>query len=308
MDIEELRTFVEVADAAGVTQAARRLGISKSLVSRRLARLERFLGVQLLARTTRGASLTEAGAVFREHAAKICSEFDVARDATLPSGDLRGRIRVAAPLSFGPTHFAPILSQMARRHPQLQILSSYTDRFVDLVGEGFDCAIRLGHLQDSVLVARRVGSIFGILVASPEYIAAHGAPATPGEIANHEVVMRDDERWQFMDGDGIVTVRPQGRFVADSGISLVSAALDGIGIGYLPEPLVAGHISSGALVPIMTRYPIPPAGIFVVRPPGPHPSRKVRILTEMLSERFGTASAKGAAAALGEHDEPTARV
>ncbi len=236
-----------------------KLGVSKSLVSRRLARLEQFLGVQLLARTTRGASLTEAGATFREHAAKICSEFDVAREATLPSGDLRGRLRVAAPLSFGPTHFAPILSQMARRHPQLQILSSYTDRFVDLVGEGFDCAIRVGHLQDSVLIARRVGSIFGILVASPEYIEARGAPVTPDEIANHQVVMRDDERWQFMDGDRIITVRPQGRFVADSGISLVSAALDGIGIGYLPEPLVADHIRLGALVPIMTRHPIPPA-------------------------------------------------
>ncbi|MEN3150538.1 LysR family transcriptional regulator [Neorhizobium sp. IRAMC:178] len=306
MDIEELRTFVEVADATGLTQAARRLGVSKSLVSRRLARLEQFLGVQLLARTTRGASLTEAGATFREHAARICSEFEVAREATLPSGDLRGRLRVAAPLSFGPTHFAPILSQMARRHPQLQILSSYTDRFVDLVGEGFDCAIRLGHLQDSVLVAKRVGSIFGILVASPEYIDAHGAPVTPDDIVDHQVVMRDDERWQFMDGDRIVTVRPQGRFIADSGVSLVSAALDGIGIGYLPEPLVADHISSGALVPIMTRHPIPPAGIFVVRPPGQHPSRKVRILTEMLIERFGTASIKDGAAGLGKQDERSA--
>jgi DNA-binding transcriptional LysR family regulator len=303
MDIEELRTFVEVADASGVTQAARRLGVSKSLVSRRLARLEQFLGVQLLARTTRGASLTEAGATFREHAAKICSEFEVAREATLPSGDLRGRLRVAAPLSFGPTHFAPILSQMARRHPKLQILSSYTDRFVDLVGEGFDCAIRLGHLQDSVLVARRVGSIFGILVASPEYIEVYGAPVTPDEIVNHQVVMRDNEMWQFMDGDKIVTVRPQGRFIADNAMSLVAAALDGIGIGYLPEPLVADHICSGALVPIMTRHPIPPAGIFVVRPPGQHPSRKVRVLTEMLLECFGTAAVKDGAAGLGRQDE-----
>lgn len=303
MDIEELRTFVEVADASGVTQAARRLGISKSLVSRRLARLEQFLGVQLLARTTRGASLTEAGATFREHAAKICSEFEVAREATLPSGDLRGRLRVAAPLSFGPTHFAPILSQMARRHPQLQILSSYTDRFVDLVGEGFDCAIRLGHLQDSALIARRVGSIFGILVASPEYIDAHGAPVTPDEIANHKVVMRDDERWQFMDGDRIVTVRPQGRFIADSGISLVSAAVDSVGIAYLPEPLVADHISSGALVPIMTRHPIPPAGIFVVRPPGQHASRKVRVLTEMLVERFENPLGDKGAASLDRQNE-----
>lgn len=303
MDIEELRTFVEVADASGVTQAARRLGVSKSLVSRRLARIEQFLGVQLLARTTRGASLTEAGATFREHAAKICSEFDVAREAILHAEDLRGRLRVAAPLSFGPTHFAPILSQMARRHPQLQIFSSYTDRFVDLVGEGFDCAIRVGYLQDSVLVARRVGSIFGTLVASPEYIDTHGAPSKPGEIVNHQVAMRGDERWQFMDGDKIVTLLPQGRFIADNGISLVSAAVDGVGIAYLPEPLVADHIRSGALVPIMTRYPIPPAGIFVVRPPGQHPSRKVRTLTEMLIGHFGVAAVKDGAAGLGRQDE-----
>jgi DNA-binding transcriptional LysR family regulator len=105
-----------------------------------------------------------------------------------------------------------------------------------------------------------------------------------------------------MDGDKIVTVRPQGRFVADSGISLVSAALDGIGIGYLPEPLVADHIRSGALVPIMTRHPIPPAGMFVVRPPGQHPSRKVRVLTEMLLERFGTTSIEDGAAG-GRQDE-----
>ncbi|WP_312608932.1 LysR family transcriptional regulator [Agrobacterium pusense] len=300
MDIEELRTFVEVADASGVTQAARRLGVSKSLVSRRLARLENHLGVQLLARTTRGASLTEAGATFREHAAKICSEFDVAREAILHSEDLRGRLRVAAPLSFGPTHFAPVLSQMALRHPQLKIFSSYTDRFVDLVGEGFDCAIRVGYLQDSALVARRVGSVCGILVASPDYIEAHGAPVSPDEIVNHQVAMRGDERWQFKDGDKIVTLLPQGRFIADNGVSLVSAALDGVGIAYLPEPLVDDHISSGALVPIMTRYPIPAAGIFVVRPPGQHPSRKVRTLIEMLAERFGAATVNDGVPSLGK--------
>jgi DNA-binding transcriptional LysR family regulator len=216
-------------------------------------------------------------------------------------------MRVAAPLSFGPTHFAPVLSQMARLHPQLHILSSYTDRFVDLVAEGFDCAIRVGHLQDSALVARRVGPIFGKLVASPAYIKANGAPASPDEIVNHQVVMRDAETWQFMDGDKIVTVRPQGRFVADNGISLVAAALDGIGVAYLPEPLVAEHICSGALVPIMTRHPIPPAGIFVVRPPGQHPTRKVRILTEMLIERFGNAPVREGAESVAKADERSAQ-
>ena len=114
MDLDELQTFVEVADAGGVSPAARRLGVSKSIVSRRLARLEEELGIQLLARTTRGAALTEAGVTFRNHAARVCAEIDLARETILPAGDLRGRLRVAAPLSFGPTHLAPVLAQLAR--------------------------------------------------------------------------------------------------------------------------------------------------------------------------------------------------
>lgn len=291
MELEDLRTFVEVADAGSVSSAAMRLGISKSMVSRRITRLEAEFGAQLLARTTRGIALTEAGATFRDYAARISAELDAARETILPAGELRGRMRVAAPLSFGPTHFSPVLSQMARQHPQLHIQSSYTDRFVDLVGEGLDCAIRVGYLPDSNLVARRVGPIFGRLVASPAYIEAHGAPEKPDEIVDHQLVTRDAETWQFMDGDKIVRVRPQGRFVADNAISLVAAALDGLGVAYLPEPLVADHIRSGTLVEVMPRYPIPPAGIFVVRPPGPHPTRKVRVLTEMLIECFGNHSA-----------------
>lgn len=295
MELEDLRTFVEVADAGSVSSAAMRMGISKSMVSRRITRLEAEFGAQLLARTTRGIALTEAGSTFRDYAARISAELDAARETILPAGELRGRMRVAAPLSFGPTHFSPVLSQMARRHPQLHIQSSYADRFVDLVGEGFDCAIRVGYLPDSNLVARRVGPIFGRLVASPAYIEAYGAPETPDEIMDHQLVIRDAETWQFMDADTIVRVRPQGRFVADNAISLMAAALDGLGVAYLPEPLVAEHISSGALVAVMTRYPIPPAGIFVVRPPGPHPTRKVRVLTEMLIECFGNHSASGSA-------------
>src|ERR671911_1615628 len=133
MDVEDLQTFVAVADAGGVSAAARRLGVSKSIVSRRLFRVEAELGVQLLARTTRGAALTEAGIAFRDHAARASAEIDTARETILPAGDLRGRLRVAMPLTFGPTHFAPVLAQMARRHPRLHIQTCYSDRFVDLV-------------------------------------------------------------------------------------------------------------------------------------------------------------------------------
>ena len=290
MDIEDLRTFVEVADAGGVSPAARRLGLSKSIVSRRLGRLEAELGVLLLARTTRGAALTEAGLTFRDHAARACAEMDAAREAILPAGDLRGRLRVAAPLTFGPTHFAPVLADMARRHPQLHVHTVYSDRFVDLIGEGFDCAIRVGYLQDSNLVARCVGPLYGKLVASPDYVAAHGAPETPDELADHQALMQGTERWQFMDGDAIVTVHPRGRFKADNGTALIAAALAGLGIAWLPDGLTDEHVASGALVPVMPRYPPPPAGIYVIRPPGQYPTRKVRVLTDLLIECFGQAS------------------
>src|SRR5579862_1574175 len=189
VDLDDLGTFVEVADAGGVTAAARRLGVSKSIVSRRLARLEAELGVQLLARTTRGAALTEAGVTFRDHAARACAEIDLARETILPAGDLRGRLRIAAPLSFGPTHLAPVLAQLARRHPRLHVHASYSDRFVDLIGEGFDCAIRVGQLSDSNLIARRIGPIHGKLVASPVYVREHGAPETPDQLLAHQCLM-----------------------------------------------------------------------------------------------------------------------
>jgi DNA-binding transcriptional LysR family regulator len=286
LDIEELKTFVEVADAGGISPAALRLGVSKSIVSRRLLRLEAELGVQLVARTTRGAALTEAGATFRDYAAKVCAEIDVARETILPAGELRGRLRVAAPLSFGPTHFAPVLADMARRHPQLHIQTCYSDRFVDLITEGYDCAIRVGYLQDSNLIARRVGPIHGKLVASPDYIKAHGSPETLEELAAHQALMQGTEAWQLMDGDKVIMVRPQGRFKADNGTALVAAATAGLGIAYLPDCLTHEYLASGALVPIMTRHPPPPAGAYVVRPPGQHPARKIRVLTEILIEYF----------------------
>ncbi|OJA04331.1 LysR family transcriptional regulator [Halomonas sp. QHL1] len=290
MDIEELQTFVEVAYAGGISPAALRLGVTKSTVSRRLVRLEAELGVQLLTRSTRGAALTEAGATIRDYAAKVCAETDVAREAILPSGELRGRLRIAAPLTLGPTHFAPALAEMARRHPHLHIHTRYSDRLVDLITEGYDCAIRVGLLQDSNMIARRVGPIYGKLVASPSYIKAHGAPETPDEILAHQALMHGTEAWQFMDGDKIITVHPRGRFKADSGTALAAAAVAGLGIAWLPDCLTHEDMASGALVPIMTRYPLPPAGAYVIRPPSQHPARKIRILTDIMIEHFEQAS------------------
>jgi DNA-binding transcriptional LysR family regulator len=286
VDIEDLQMFVAVADAGGVSAAARRLGVSKSIVSRRLFRLEADLGVQLVARTTRGAALTEAGVTFRDHAARVSAEIDNARETISPAGDLRGRLRIAMPLTFGPTHFAPVVAEMARQHPALHVHTSYSDRFVDLIAEGFDCAIRGGYLSDSNLVAKRVGPLLGSLVASPDYIAAHGAPDTPADIPAHQAVTHGTATWQFTDGDRIVTVQPQGRFKADSATALAAAAAAGLGIAWLPDCITYEYVTAGALVPIMTRYPVPPGAVYVVRPPGQHATRKIRVLTDMLTAYF----------------------
>lgn len=286
MEIEELRTFVEVADAGGISTAAARLGVAKSIVSRRLIRLESALGMRLLARNTRGASLTEAGATFRDYAARVCAEMDAAQETLRPSGELRGRLRVAVPLSFGPTHFASVIADMAIRHPRLQIQASYSDHFADLVAEGYDCAVRVGHLASSNLIAQRVGDVNGGLVASPAYVKAHGEPKTLDQLLEHETLMQGTETWHLMDGDKVVSIRPQGRFKADNGVALVAAALAGIGIGYFPFGLTRSHLATGALVTIMPQHPSRPAGAFVVCPPGQHPSRKIRVLTDMLREYF----------------------
>jgi DNA-binding transcriptional LysR family regulator len=294
MDLNDLQTFVVVADAGGVSPAARRLGLSKSIVSRRLFRLEAELGVQLLTRTTRGAALTEAGATVRDHAARACAEMDSARESIRPTGELRGLLRVAAPLSFGATHLAPVLAELARRHPQLKVHTSYSDRVVELVSEGFDCAVRVGQLKDSNLIARRVAPLQAWLVASPAYIRAHGAPQTLDELLGHEVLMQGTESWHVMDGDKMVAVHPQGRFKADNGVALAAAAVAGLGIAALPDFLVQEPLAAGTLVRVLTHHPFPTSGIYVVRPPGLHPPRKIRVFTDLLVEYFGSADTSDA--------------
>jgi DNA-binding transcriptional LysR family regulator len=147
--------------------------------------------------------------------------------------------------------------------------------------------VRVGTLSDSNLIVRRIGPIYGRLVASPDYVEKNGAPETPEELLAHEALMQGTETWQFIDGDKTIAVHPQGRFKADNGTALAAAAAAGLGIAALPDCLVRDYLTSGALVPVMTRYPLPEAGAFVIRPPGQHPPRKVRVLTELLIEHFG---------------------
>lgn len=286
MDIEDLQTFVEIAKAGGISLAARRLAVSKSIVSRRLARLEEELGTQLIARTTRGAALTDAGTIFLEHAAGAVAEMEAARDAILPAGDLRGLFRVSVPVSLGPAHLAPVLIELARQNPALRISTSHSDHFVDIVGEGFDCAVRIGQLPDSSLQARRVGLVRTRIVASPDYVRAHGAPETFEELARHEALLQGTETWQFIEDGKRQVFRPHGRYKADSGHALTSAALAGLGVAALPDFLIRKLLIAGDLVPVMQRHRLVDVGVFVVRPPGASPTRKVTTFTDMLIAHF----------------------
>ena len=287
MDLEDLRTFIAVTEAGGLSPAARRLGVSKSIVSRGIFRLEETLGVQLLTRTTRGACLTESGLIFKEHACRVCSEMDLARETILPEGELCGRLRIAAPLSLSSTHFAPVFAELARKHPRLQVQVSYGDRLVDVVAEDYDCAVRVGHLPDSNLVARRIASMQVRLVASPDYIRRHGSPETPDELVVHEALLQGAETWRLMDGPREITVRPKGRFKADSVVALAAAVVAGLGIAKLPHCLTEAYPPE-ALIPVMTRFPVAPCGVYVVRPSGRHLVRKVRVLTDLLVQHLDT--------------------
>jgi DNA-binding transcriptional LysR family regulator len=195
-------------------------------------------------------------------------------------------LRIAVPLTFGASHLAPVLAEFAGRHPRLHLLASYSDRFVDIIGEGFDCAIRVGRMTDSSLVARCVGRIKGRLVASPDYIRQHGAPETPEQLLEHQALMQGTETWSFLDGDKKMTINPHGRFKADNGVALCAAAIAGVGIASLPDFLTQAALASGALVQVMHAYPQPEGGIYIVRPPGRHPTRTIRSLTELLIESF----------------------
>ncbi|MBU3078742.1 LysR family transcriptional regulator [Sphingomonas quercus] len=287
MEIEDLRMFVEVADAGGINSAARRLGLAKSIVSRRLLRLEQELGAELLARTTRGAVLTEAGISFRDQAADICAKIDAAREEMSPNGDLRGLLRIAGPASVG-TFFAPALADFARRYPALNVHTRFSDQYVDLAAEGFDCAIRVGYMPDSNLIARKIGSLPMRLYASPDYIVANGAPEYPGDILKHSAVTAGTASWVFSDGDQSFTVHPQGRFKADNAYVLAEAAAAGLGVLAMGEMIAGPYVDAGKLVPIMTGFTLPDVGIFVVRAPGQHVPRKVRVLIDLLTEKFSS--------------------
>jgi DNA-binding transcriptional LysR family regulator len=291
-ELDDIRAIVEVINLGGLARAARRLGVAKSVVSRRISRLEADLGTRLLNRTTHGITPTDAGLEFKLRSERILSELAEARESVARErGEIAGRLRLSVPLSFGNRYVTPILAEWSRANPRLEIDAAYSDHMVDLLAERFDAAVRIGILKDSTLVSRHIAPIRLVIVASPDYLSRHTPPTTPGELADHECLLysgpHDRSPWLFHAGRRRVPVLPSGRFRADSGEALLQAAEAGLGITMLPTFLVATSIKAGRLTHLLADFALQEEGLFVVRPPGVYVAAKVRGLIDLMVDKFG---------------------
>jgi DNA-binding transcriptional LysR family regulator len=290
-ELDDIRAFVEVLDNGGFSRAARSLGISKSIVSRRIARLEDDLGTPLLHRTTRGITPTEAGIEFKLRGERILTELNEAREAMASQrGEIVGRLRITLPAYFGVRFITPILTELAMAHPRLEIDAVYTEHTIDMISERFDAAIRIGSLKDSTLVSRRIATIRRCVVASPAYLSRYPLPKSPDDIRDHEWLLYTGQRERkpltFQSGRKRYSFLPTGRFRTDSGEALIHAAEAGMGITALPRFLCFDSLRAGRLVEVLTDFTMPEEGFYVVRPPGPHVPARVRRLIDLLVERF----------------------
>jgi DNA-binding transcriptional LysR family regulator len=288
-----LQVFVKVAASGSLSAAGRDMGLSQTMVTKHVAALEARLGVRLFHRSTRRLSITEAGRNFLESVERILSELDAAYASIAADRfEPRGLLRLNAPVSFGSRQIAPLLAEFARRYPHLQVELGLNDRLVDLAEEGWDLAVRIGSLEESSLIARRIASCRTALAAAPGYLQAHGTPRTVAELNGHNCLgytlshRTGADRWSF-GSRGDVTVKVSGSLRANNGDALRSAAIAGEGIIYQPTFIVADDLKAGTLVRLTLDQPtIEFAGIYAVYLPERNPPAKVRAFIDFLVQRF----------------------
>jgi DNA-binding transcriptional LysR family regulator len=293
VDLMDVLAFVRVVETGAFARAGERMGISKSIVSRRVARLEEQLGARLLTRTAQGAQPTDLGRAYFARAANILAELEAAQEVVAEAvTQVAGPIRITAPISLGIQHLAPALSEFAKLHPKVELDISFDDRTVDLIGGGYDIAVRIGQLRDSSLVARRIAPIKAVAVASPAYLDARGRPKHPHDIKDHDYLVYANvsmaEQLRFRTGKGWESARGKVRLRADSGEMLRAAAIAGLGILVVPSFIAAPAIASGELEIILRDYVLHEGvALHAVMPPGRATTARVRSLIDFLVERFG---------------------
>jgi DNA-binding transcriptional LysR family regulator len=292
VDLVDVLGFVRVVEAGAFARAAERMGLSKSILSRRVARLEEQLGAKLLTRTAQGAQPTDIGQAYYERAANILAELEAAQEVVADAvTQVAGPIRITAPLSFGSQHLAPALAEFAQLHPKVELDVSLNDRTVDLVAGGFDMAVRIGNLADSSLIARRIAPVRGVVLASPAYLAERGRPEHPRDLVQHDLLFYANisayEQWRFRVGNRWEHVRGAPRFRADNGEMLREAACAGLGIVILPSFIASAAIQSGKLEVLLRDFPLEEVGLHLVMPPGRATTARIRALIDFLAARFG---------------------
>lgn len=287
----EMGLFALVVEANGFKAAGQRLGLSPSAVSKRISRLEDRLGARLLHRTTRRLALTEVGGVYFEHCRQILDQIaEAEREVADTMAVARGHLRVTVPLAFGPARIAPLLPEFLERYPQVHVSVVALDRDVDLIGEGFDVAIRVARLRDSSLIARRLTSNRRVVCATAGYFAKHGTPRHPAGLDGHNclvnTVYSPQGAWSFKKGNRLHSVQVRGNLEFTSPQALREVALRGLGIGLLPAFLVDADLRSGRLLAVLTDYVSEDADVFLIYPHSRHLSPKVRVFVDFLADRF----------------------
>ncbi|MDX1540216.1 MAG: LysR family transcriptional regulator [Geminicoccaceae bacterium] len=292
--LASMAVFAKVVEAESFTGAASQLGLSKSAVSKAVSALEDRLGARLLNRTTRRLALTEVGRAFYERCARIVSEAEEAELAVTHLQDSpRGTLRVNAPVSFGVLHLGPALAAFMERYPELNVDIEFTDRYVDLIEEGVDVAVRIaGELQDSSLIARKLTANTMVVAASRGYWDRFGRPARPADLSHHRCITytynRNPREWPFVDGDGRrITVRVGGTLQTNNGDISLCAALAGLGVVRLPRFICGPKLASGELEAVLEHAAPPPSSIYALYPHNRHLSVKVRVFVDFLRQRFG---------------------
>jgi len=290
---QEMAVFVRVAQSGALSRAARELKLSQPSVSRIIATLEARLGTTLLLRTTRSISLTEAGGLYLERAKHLLAEMEEAEQATRGIDSLHGVIRLAMPVLYGTRAVIPALASFLARHPDLRVEMIMSDMRQNLITEGVDVAIRLGvgTLDDSTFGARKLAQVERLVVAAPSYLAAHGMPANPGELARHHCIVQHGvfgpESWRFTHNQTVTSVNVPAKLWINSAPGILAAAVAGLGVALATNVMAGEELRSGQLVRLLEAYRLDPAHVHAIFPAGPRPSAKVRAIVEHLAMTLG---------------------
>jgi DNA-binding transcriptional LysR family regulator len=297
-DLEGLAIFAKVVETRSFAGAAAELKLSKATVSKAVSRIEARLGMRLINRTSRRFALTDAGRQLAARAAHILAEGEAVEDAALAQATIpRGLVRLAAPVSFGVLHLATLLPEFLAAFPEVSIDLHLSDALVDLIGEGFDAAIRIAVLPDSSLVVRRLCEMPRYLVGSPSYLKEHGIPRHPLHLAQHRCIGYSHtitpETWRFSKNGKSATVRPSGPLRVNNGDAMMPALIAGTGLGILPEFIVRDALADGQLQRLLPDWSLPTGGVYWVTPPGGPRPKRVEVLADFLVEKLSRRTKRG---------------